>query len=63
MTGMPGMRTHAPMTMKLTVGIAPDSTTLVAATPKPLPRGTYVLAYRVASATGAGEGEIGFKVE
>jgi methionine-rich copper-binding protein CopC len=63
MTGMPGMRTHAPMTMKLAVGLGPDGATLVAATPKPLPRGTYVLAYRVASAAGEDAGEIGFKVE
>jgi methionine-rich copper-binding protein CopC len=64
MTDMPGMKMHGPMVMKVATSVGPDGMTLIAATPKPLPKGTYKLSYHVVSAdTHRIEGELGFKVQ
>lgn len=64
MTDMPGMKMRSPMVMKVATSVSPDGLTLIAATPKPLPKGTYKLSYHIVSAdTHRIEGALGFKVQ
>jgi methionine-rich copper-binding protein CopC len=64
MTDMPGMKMNAPMKMKVATSVSPDGMTLIATTPKPLPKGTYKLNYHVVSSdTHRVEGDLGFKVQ
>lgn len=64
MTEMPGMAMHAPMKMKIATSVAPDGLTLIATAPKPLPKGSYTLAWHIVSAdTHRVEGELAFKIQ
>jgi len=64
MNDMPGMKMNMPMKMKVATSIGPDGMTLIAITPKPLPKGTYTLSYHVTSAdTLRAEGDLVFKIE
>jgi len=64
MNDMPGMKMNMSMKMKVATSIGPDGMTLIAITPKPLPKGTYTLSYHVTSAdTLRAEGDLVFKIE
>jgi methionine-rich copper-binding protein CopC len=64
MTDMPGMRMHAPMTMKVATSVTPDGLGLNVVTAKPLPKGTYKITYHVVSAdTHRIEGTYSFNIQ
>lgn len=64
MTDMPGMKMHAPMTMKVATRVSADGLGLTIMTAKPLPKGSYKLSYHVVSSdTHRIEGGYSFKVQ
>lgn len=64
MIDMPGMKINTPMKIKVATSIGADGVTLVATTPKPLPKGAYKLNYHVVSVdTQRADGDLSFKVQ
>ncbi len=60
MTGMPGMAHHAPMKIAgFRTEVARDGQSIAAVLPRPLPLGTYSVAWRA----GGGQGQFAFTVK